>query len=112
MNREYVLLYMISVLIAAFSQVLLKISANNTYSKKFYFLLNPLVMTAYGLFFLSLILTTLALREIPYKMAGVMESCSYLFILGLSVILLHEKPTVRCLWGNIIIILGILVFNG
>lgn len=111
MSKGYFLLYMCSVLIAAFSQVILKISANKTYSKKLFDLLNPLVIIAYGLFFLSMVLTTLALKIVPYKLGGVIESSSYLFILLFSAFILKEKVTKKRLWGNVIIVLGIVVFN-
>lgn len=111
MNSSYYFLYLFSVFIAAFSQVLLKISANKNYTKKINEWLNPLVVTAYGIFFISMILTTLALKGVPYKMGGVIESCSYLFVLIFSISLLKERVTKKRLWGNALIILGMIVFN-
>jgi multidrug transporter EmrE-like cation transporter len=109
--NKYIFFFLISVFIASISQILLKISANRTYTNRVNMILNPNIGIAYGLFILSMIITTLALRGIEFKLAPIIESIGYVYILILSRILLKEKITSTKLFGNIIIIIGIIVFN-
>lgn len=111
MKINYLLLYTFSVFIASFSQVLLKKSASKRYANKIYEMLNPLVLSAYFILVISLLLTTLALRGVPYKYSAVVESLGYIFILILSVLILKEKISKRHILGNLIIIFGIIIFT-
>lgn len=111
MNSSYVLIYLISVLIASFSQIMLKKSAKKVYNRKVFEIVNPVVIGAYSLFMLSMLLTTFALRGVDYKYSGVIESVGYIFILVLSILILKEKATKKKIWGNIIIIIGIIIFT-
>ena len=74
-------------------------------------MLNPLVLSAYFILVISLLLTTLALRGVPYKYSAVVESLGYIFILILSVLILKEKISKRHILGNLIIIFGIIIFT-
>lgn len=60
-----VCLLLVSVFISSVSQILLKKAANKTYEDHIREYLNPLVIFAYGMFFCSVILTMLALKNIP-----------------------------------------------
>lgn len=109
--NKYILLWLFSVIIAAFSQVLLKVAANREYENKLREYLNPLVITAYGIFFLSWALTTWALRHVAYaKNSPVIEATSYIWGPLFGVLLLKEKISKRRLLGMAIILVGILVF--
>ena len=50
------------------------------------------------------------MRYVPLKNAHTIAATSYVFALILSRIILKEKITVKKIVGNIIIILGIIVF--
>ena len=109
--NKYIFLWLFSVIIAAFSQVLLKVAANREYENKLREYLNPLVITAYGIFFLSWALTTWALRHVAYaKNSPVIEATSYIWGPLFGVLLLKEKISKRRLLGMAIILVGILVF--
>ncbi len=109
--NKYIFLWLFSVIIAAFSQVLLKVAANREYESKLREYLNPLVITAYGIFFLSWALTTWALRHVAYaKNSPVIEATSYIWGPLFGVLLLKEKISKRRLLGMAIILVGILVF--
>ena len=109
--NKYIFLWLFSVIIAAFSQVLLKVAANREYESKLREYLNPLVITAYGFFFLSWALTTWALRHVAYaKNSPVIEATSYIWGPLFGVLLLKEKISKRRLLGMAIILVGILVF--
>jgi drug/metabolite transporter (DMT)-like permease len=99
------------VFISSLSQVLLKISANKTHKDGIREYLNFHVVSAYGLFFISTILTVLALRGISVNRAPVLESVGYLYVMVLSRLILKEKITIKKLLGNVLIILGIIIFS-
>ena len=113
MNHETiaVLILLSSVLISSVSQIMLKISANKTYESRLAEYLNPLVIVAYGMFFVSTILTMSALRYLPLSMSPILESTSYIFVSIMGYFLLKEKFSRRKIAGLALILLGILVFS-
>lgn len=110
MMNKYVILLLLSVVIASASQILLKKSAMKKYDTILQEYLNPLVIIGYGLMFVSLVVTMLAYGELEYKNGPVIESTSYLLIMFLSAIFFKEKITKKKVIGNAIILLGIFVF--
>ena len=105
----YVILYLISVFIASISQILLKKSAMKQYNYKFGDYLNPYVICAYGMLFVSMFLTMLALKMVPLKLSPVIEATSYLYVALLSMIFLKEKIGKKKAAALAIILLGIVV---
>ncbi|MCD7946247.1 MAG: EamA family transporter [Clostridiales bacterium] len=113
MNESYLYvgLYLLSILISVVSQLLLKISANKTYSSPIREYLNPYVIVAYGFFFLATILTMLALKYVPLSSAPVLESLSYILISILGYFVLKEKFNRKKLVGMAVILVGVFLFN-
>lgn len=109
--NKYILLILLMVFISSVSQVMLKISANQTHKSRIYEIMNPLVIGAYGIFFLVTIINTILLKYVDLKFIPVIESTGYIYILMLSSLILKEKITRKKVIGNIIIIIGIIVFN-
>ena len=107
---KYILIWLFSVLLASFSQVLLKIAANKHYENRVKEYLNPLVISAYGMFFACTLLTMYALRVVPYSYSPMIESTSYIFIPVFGVLLLKERISRRRLIGIAVILAGILIF--
>ena len=89
---------------------MLKISADKVYKSKMQEIFNTIIIIAYGMFFISMICTTIALKRVTFKAAPVIESVGYIYILILSAIILKEKITFKKILGNIIIIIGIIIF--
>ena len=108
---KYIAVWMFSVIISSFSQVLLKIAANKQYENRIREYLNPIVITAYGIFFASTLLTMYALKYVPYSWSPIIESTSYIFIPVFGVLLLREKVSRRRLLGIGIMLIGILIFR-
>ena len=102
---------LVSVLISSVSQIMLKKSAQKTYPSKLREYLNPMVITAYILFFGCSFITMYALKVVPLSMAPVIESCGYIFVALLSFIFLKEKLTKRQLAGMALIIIGIVIYS-
>lgn len=113
MNNKivFVLVFLVSVFISAFSQILLKKSANRVYENKLKEYLNPYVIIAYGLFFLSTLVTVLAYSKIEMTLGPVLEATGYLHVAILSYIFLKEKLTMKKLAGFGLIILGGIIFS-
>lgn len=107
----YILLFLFSVFISSVSQIILKSSANNEHINVFGEYFNAKVLIAYGVFFLSSLLTILAYRKVPLSMGVVLEATGYIWVTLLGYIILKEKINKRKCLGLVIIILGILVSN-
>lgn len=108
---KYIAIWMFSVLISSFSQVLLKKAANKTYENRIREYVNPIVITAYGIFFISTLLTMYALKYVPLSMSPVIESASYIFAPVFGVLMLKEKISRRRLLGMGIMLIGIFIFS-
>lgn len=109
MNKYFILL-LLSVLVASFSQVLLKKSALKKHSSFIREYLNIEVISGYGLLVISTILTVFAFSGIDYKNGPVIEALGYVFIMFLSLWFFGEKITKKKLLGNALILLGIFIF--
>lgn len=107
----YTFLFLFSVFIASLSQLLLKISSTKTYKSKYYEYLNIYVITAYALFGISTLLTTLAYKKVELNLGPVYEATGYIYILILSYIFLHEKLNKQQYFGMLLILSGICIFT-
>ena len=110
MFDNYLIIKIISVLIASFSQILLKQSAMKQYKNSFYEYFNWRVILAYSLFFGSLILGIYALKGLSVSMSAIIESLSYLLIPVLCFIFLNEKINYKQIIGIVIIMIGIVIY--
>ena len=110
MNIKFMLILLFSVLIASASQILLKKSTLKKYPTLIKEYLNPYVIIGYGMMVLSTILTILAFKGLDYKNGPIIESVGYLFVMLLSWKFLNEKITKKKVIGNILILIGIVVF--
>lgn len=111
MNHPFFMLMFFGTFLSAISQILLKKSAeqkHETFLKEY---LNWRVITAYGIFFAVLLLNTYAYTRIDLKYGAVIDTFTYIFVLLLSVLLLHEKVSKRQLIGNLLILAGIFIYN-
>ncbi|MBQ8149217.1 MAG: EamA family transporter [Clostridia bacterium] len=108
MNKG-VLIYLITPVMAALSQILLKKAADDTRYTGIRFYLNWKVILAYALFFGCMLLNVIALRYIDLSLGSLMEAASYLYVMLLSWLILKEKITRRKLIGNALILTGIVL---
>ncbi len=106
----YIVVFLFSVFVSSVSQIILKKSAQIEYENKLREYLNVRVITAYGMFFLSTLLTMYAYKGVPLSMGVLLESVGYLYIMVLSYFFLGEKVTVYKALGVVFILLGICVY--
>lgn len=109
MNR-YIVILVISVVIAAFAQILLKKSAEKTYTSRIREYLNVYVILGYGLMFLSMFITIMAYSGLDFTNVPVIESLGYIVVMFLSYLFFKEKITKRKLLGMAVIMMGIFVY--
>jgi len=108
---KYFAIAIFSGILSSFSQILLKKSAlkkKNTVISEY---LNMQVIMAYGITFICMLLTIIAFKGIPYKYGSVLESLTYIYIMILSKLFIGEKITKHRLLGNIIIVIGVIIFS-
>ena len=109
MNKYWIVLFL-AVAISSVSQILLKKGASKKYNSVIREYLNPWVILGYGMMVLSTLCVIYAYKGVEYKNGSIIESLGFLVVMILSRIFLGEKVTIRKLMGNIIILLGIILF--
>ena len=110
-NWLFYVLMLLSAAITAFSQVILKISANKKHNGLIFEYINPYVLFSYMCYFGVLVLNVFIYTKIDYRFGVVINSMSSVLVMILSRVLLHEVITKRRICGNVLVVIGILVFT-
>ncbi len=111
MNEKiYYLLIILTAFMSSVSQILLNLSNKVCYNNKLREYLNPYVIVSYMILAVTIFINTYALRYIPLKISHTLAASTYIFVLILSRIFLKEKITLKKVMGNILIVLGIIIF--
>ena len=110
MNKGFLLLALLSVGIASFSQVMLKLVAGKTYNSKIKEYLNIYVITGYGMLFVSMVITIIAYSHLSYLSVPVVEAVGYVLVPVLSYFIFKEKLTKRKILGILFILTGIVIY--
>ncbi len=110
MNMHIIIL-LLSVLIASFSQILLKKSAEKTYSSWIREYLNVYVICGYGMMFISMFMTIIAYAGMEFTNVQIIEATGYIMVLILSYFFFQEKITKKKLLGMLFIFAGIAVYH-
>ena len=105
----YILIFIASCLISAFSQILLKIAAKGTYRSWIYEYLNVKVISAYIIFFLATLLTVFCYKVVPLSLGAMLESSGYVFVTVLGYVILKEKVSKQKLIGMALVIAGVII---
>lgn len=110
MNNPFLLVALFSVVIASFSQVMLKLGAGRKYPSKIREYLNVYVITGYGMLFVSMILTIVAYSRLSYLSVPVVEAVGYVLVPVLSYFIFKEKLTGKKILGILFILAGIIIY--
>ncbi|NMA66287.1 MAG: EamA family transporter [Clostridiaceae bacterium] len=108
---KYVFIGVVSVTVSCISQILLKLSAMQEWPSRIKEYLNTYVITGYLLTTSSVFLTILMYKGLQLKYGVIIESLGYIIILILSKFFLREKISKSKVVGNIIIVIGIVIFG-
>lgn len=114
MNHEiikYACVLLFGVFISAISQVMLKKAASKKYDSVIKEYLNPLVITAYGIFFISTFLSIFAYKGIPLSMGPILEATSYLYVTLFGVKIFGERMTKKKWVALGFILVGIVIYS-
>ncbi len=111
MVNVFFLLMIVAQIIAAVSQILLKVSANKEYPSFVRQYLNAFVIGGYGLLMVSMVITILCYDGLGYMAVVVMEPISYILVMIMARFIFKEKVTPFKIAGMVLIIAGIVVFN-
>lgn len=107
----YLLLYLSSLFLAAFSQVLLKKAALRPHTSILAEYTDWRVLLGYLLFFSCTLLTILAYRGIPLSLGPVLETTSYLYVTVFGVTIFHEKLNRKKILALALIVCGVLLYS-
>lgn len=106
MNSLYIILFIISVLIASFSQIILKKGAMQ---KNIY--INKYTIIGYLLMIISTLFTLIAYKGVNLSLSQMLQSLSFIFVTILSYLFLKEKIKKKTIIGLILVVIGILVYS-
>lgn len=107
----YVCILMLGVFLSSISQVILKKAALQSYESNLQEYLNPPVVFAYIIFFLTTFLSIYAYKGIPLSMGPVLEATSYIYVTVFGVTIFKEKMNLRKFFALAFIVDGILVYS-
>lgn len=90
---------------------MLKTAANKEYKSVAAQYLNPRVIGAYGLFFISTLITVYAFKYVPLSLGPILESLGYIFVGILGVLVLKETVGKQAFFGMVLIVVGVIIFS-
>lgn len=111
MLNVYALVAVTGVVIASFSQILLKVGANRPHISFIRDYLNAPVIIGYGLMFVSLFGSLIAYRGLPMTAVPIIEAIGFILVPVLSRLFFKEKFTKEKIIGIIVIFAGIIIYN-
>lgn len=110
-NPLFYVLMLASATITAFSQIILKKSADKKHKGIIFEYINPYVLFSYVCYFGVLVLNIFIYTKIDYRFGVVINSMASVLVMVFSKLMLKETITRRRIWGNVLIILGIVIFS-
>lgn len=110
-NPLFYVLMLASATITAFSQIILKKSANKKHKGIIFEYINPYVLFSYVCYFGVLVLNVFIYTKIDYRFGVVINSMASVLVMVFSKLMLKETITRRRILGNVLIILGIVIFS-
>lgn len=104
-------LILLGTFIASISQVLLKKAALKKHDSKIKEYLNPLVIIAYILFFITTLIGPIAYKYVPISLGPILESSSYIYITIFGIVIFKEKMNKQRIIGLLLIVTGIIIYS-
>lgn len=104
------LIFVFGVFISSVSQVILKKSSNIKYDNPIREYLNVRVIVAYGIFFMSTLLTIFAYKVIPLSMGPILDATGYIFVTIFGVTIFKESLNSKKLIALALILIGIGIY--
>lgn len=112
MKNIYIIFLLITIFISCCTQLMLKLSASNKEKKGIAFFVNKNVIMSYLIYFVVLIVNSYYIyKNLSLNQIGIIESAGYIYIPILSFIFLKEKISKKQIFGILLILMGILIYN-
>ena len=108
-NETAVCVFILSVFLSSVSQIMLKMSSQKKYASLIKEYLNPMVITAYIIFFSCTLIAMYSLKVVPLSAAPVLEASGFIFVAVLSRLFLKEHISKRKMLGLALIFIGIII---
>ena len=108
---SYYLVALGAVILTAFGQILMKMGSRSVRSISWRIYLNGYTVTAYALLLLVTVMNLYVFRVLPLKFLLVVLPLVLLLVMLLSFWLLNERMTQRQIFGAVVVLLGVVVFN-
>ncbi len=105
-NVYYLLLFVLSILVASFSQIILKKGAEQ---KNIY--INRYTVVGYSLMVLSTLFTLVGYKGVDLTLSGILQGLSFVFVPIFSFLILKEKISKKTILGIVVILLGIIIYS-
>ena len=105
-NSIYLGLFILSIVVASFSQIILKKGAEQ---KNIY--INKYTIVGYLLMILSTIFTLLGYKGVDLTLSGILQGLSFVFVPIFSFLMLKEKINKKTILGIVVIIIGIIIYS-
>ena len=104
-------LFTLGAFLSAFSQILLKKSANQERKSIIKEFLNWRVILSYSIYILVTIINIIAFRGVDFKYGPVLGATTYIFFFILARVYLKEEISKKKGMGAALIIIGIVIFS-
>lgn len=104
------LLMLAGIFLSSVSQAMLKKSAMKPHGSRLREYLNPLVITAYVIYFGTTLSCVAAYKGLPLSVGTALQSAGYVFVTFFGVRLFGERLTLRRVFSLCLIVGGILVY--
>ena len=105
-NIFYILLFLLSIIVASFSQIILKKGAEQ---KNIY--INRYTIVGYSLMVLSTVFTLIGYKDVDLTLSGILQGLSFVFVPIFSFFMLKEKINRKTVIGIVVIIFGIIIYS-
>lgn len=106
----FVLLSLLSTFLASVSQVMLKKEAMRPHSSWLKEYLNPLVIGAYLLFFITTFIGVYVYKGLPLSLGPILETTAYLYITFFGITIFKEELNRKKMTSLALIIVGIVIY--
>ena len=106
-----ILIYLSAQVLAAITEILLKVSANKPHTTLLKEYVNLTVFLAYFLYAPTILIHIYAYKFIPISLGVILGSTAYILVPLLGRVVLKEKISRMKLFGMAVIVAGIIVFN-
>lgn len=107
----YISIYIGGVLISSIAQIILKKSSSKEYRSQIFEYLNPMVITAYAIFFVATFCSIYAYKGISLSFGPILAASEYIFVAALSKLILKENINRKKFMGLTLIVLGIIIYS-